>query len=120
MRCRPSCDWYGSVLSVPIVHLKPVIGSTPTPASVGSPVTPDQSPAHSSARSEPCGNVVHIEKGRNRADERFWSKADEACNAGGALLAAFHELEATKTEHDHAVRLRELDEARARAMRFRQ
>jgi transcriptional regulator with XRE-family HTH domain len=65
-------------------------------------------------------NVVHIEKGRNRADERFWSKADEACNAGGALLAAFHELEATKTEHDHAVRVRELDEARTRAMRFRQ
>jgi len=64
-------------------------------------------------------NIVHIEKGRNRGDEGFWSRADEACNAGGALLAAFHELEAAKAEHEHDVRVRELDDVRARVDQFR-
>ena len=33
--------------------------------------------------------VAHIEKGRSRADERFWTIADEKCHAEGALLARF-------------------------------
>jgi tetratricopeptide (TPR) repeat protein len=65
-------------------------------------------------------NVVHIEKGRNRGDERFWSKADEGCNAGGVLLAGFHELAAAKAEYEHDIRVRELDDARAKADRLRQ
>jgi tetratricopeptide (TPR) repeat protein len=58
--------------------------------------------------------VAHIEKGRGRADEQFWSKADTACNAGGALLTAFHELAAAKAEHEQQVHAAELAEARAR------
>jgi DNA-binding XRE family transcriptional regulator len=37
--------------------------------------------------------VAHIEKGRGRADERFWQAADRACHATGALLTAFHQLQ---------------------------
>ena len=33
--------------------------------------------------------LVHIEKGRGRANERFWRTVDDACQADGALLAAF-------------------------------
>jgi transcriptional regulator with XRE-family HTH domain/tetratricopeptide (TPR) repeat protein len=65
-------------------------------------------------------NVVHIEKGRNRGDERFWGIADEVCKADGALLAGFHELEAAKAEHEHVIRIRELDDVRARAIQLRQ
>ncbi|HEY3611185.1 MAG TPA: helix-turn-helix transcriptional regulator, partial [Pseudonocardiaceae bacterium] len=64
-------------------------------------------------------NVVHIEKGRNRGDERFWSKADEVCNADGVLLAGFHEVEAAKAEYEHDVRVRELADVQARADRIR-
>jgi hypothetical protein len=35
--------------------------------------------------------VEHIEKGRARGDERFWRAVDDACDAGGALLAAYLE-----------------------------
>ncbi|MGH3902892.1 MAG: helix-turn-helix transcriptional regulator [Pseudonocardiaceae bacterium] len=38
--------------------------------------------------------VAHIEKGRSRADERFWTIADERCRADGAPLASFHAWEA--------------------------
>jgi DNA-binding XRE family transcriptional regulator len=62
--------------------------------------------------------VAHIEKGRSRADEQFWSKADEASNAGGALLAAFHELEAAKVEHEQQARSAELAAARAKVVQF--
>ncbi len=58
--------------------------------------------------------VVHIEKGRSRADERFWRKADEMCNAGGALLAAFHEFEAAKVEQEQEARIAELATYRAK------
>ncbi len=40
--------------------------------------------------------IVHIEKGRARADECFWRIVDEACGAGGVLLAAYMKLEAVK------------------------
>jgi transcriptional regulator with XRE-family HTH domain len=63
-------------------------------------------------------NVVHIEKGRNRGDERFWGIADEVCQAGGVLLAGFHELEAVKAEHEQQVRTAELAEARAKVVQF--
>lgn len=63
--------------------------------------------------------VAHIEKGRSRADERFWQAADEACQANGELLAGFHELEATKYEHEEAQRRNGLTEARAKAAQFR-
>jgi transcriptional regulator with XRE-family HTH domain len=63
-------------------------------------------------------NVVHIEKGRNRGDERFWGIADEVCKAGGVLLAGFHELEAVKAEHEQQARTAELAEARAKVAQF--
>jgi DNA-binding XRE family transcriptional regulator len=63
--------------------------------------------------------LAHIEKGRSRSDEQFWSKADGACGAGGTLLAAFRELEAARAEHDHAIRIRELDDVRAKAEQLR-
>lgn len=34
--------------------------------------------------------VTHIEKGRARADERFWQACDDAVGADGVLLAAAH------------------------------
>src|SRR5436309_2046970 len=43
--------------------------------------------------------ITHIEKGRARADEQFWKVADQACQANGVLLGAFHELEAAKATH---------------------
>jgi transcriptional regulator with XRE-family HTH domain len=63
--------------------------------------------------------VAHVEKGRSRADERFWRAADDACGAQGALLAAFVELEAAKAEHEHQTRERKLTAVRAKAARFR-
>ncbi|MGH4006244.1 MAG: helix-turn-helix transcriptional regulator, partial [Pseudonocardiaceae bacterium] len=33
--------------------------------------------------------VAHIETGRSRADERFWTVADDRCGADGVLLAGF-------------------------------
>jgi transcriptional regulator with XRE-family HTH domain len=43
--------------------------------------------------------IAHIEKGSRGADERFWRAVDGACDAGGALLAAYTELETVKAEH---------------------
>jgi DNA-binding XRE family transcriptional regulator len=63
--------------------------------------------------------LVHIEKGRARADEKFWLAADAAVNAGGALLTAFRELEAAKQAHEQRVQAVELAEARARVAAFR-
>ena len=63
--------------------------------------------------------VAHIEKGRSRADERFWQAAYDACQANGELLAGFHELEAAKYEHDEAQRHNGLTEARAKVAQFR-
>ena len=63
--------------------------------------------------------VAHIEKGRSRADERFWQAADDACQANGELLAGFHELEAAKYEHDETQRRNGLTQARAKAAQFR-
>src|SRR3712207_5403222 len=48
--------------------------------------------------------IVHIEKGRARADERFWRVVDDACNAGGALVAAYLELEAGKAGYEQRER----------------
>jgi tetratricopeptide (TPR) repeat protein len=59
--------------------------------------------------------VAHVEKGRSRADERFWRGADQACNAGGALLAAFHELQIAKAEHEQHRRDQELADVQQRA-----
>lgn len=44
--------------------------------------------------------VAHIEKGRRSADERFWRIVDSACDADGALLSEFTELEAAKHAHE--------------------
>lgn len=62
--------------------------------------------------------VAHVEKGRSRADERFWRVADETCHADGALLTAFHEFEAVKAEHERQARAVELADARAKVARF--
>lgn len=62
--------------------------------------------------------VAHIEKGRSRADERFWSAADDACRAAGALVTAFHEFEAAKAGDEQRVRAAELAEARAKVAHF--
>ena len=58
--------------------------------------------------------LVHIEKGRGRADERFWQTVDDACQADGALLAAFVALEAAKAEHEQREREQRLSAVRAR------
>jgi hypothetical protein len=63
--------------------------------------------------------IVHIEKGRARGDERFWRAVDDACDAGGALLAAYLALEATKVEHDRQERDQRLAAVRARAAELR-
>jgi transcriptional regulator with XRE-family HTH domain len=63
--------------------------------------------------------VTHIEKGRARADERFWRAADDACDGQGALLAGFHELEAAKAEYEHQAREQELATVRAKAAALR-
>ncbi|MGH3907868.1 MAG: helix-turn-helix transcriptional regulator [Pseudonocardiaceae bacterium] len=63
--------------------------------------------------------VAHIEKGRSRADERFWTIADERCHADGALLAGFHTWEAAKQDHEVRAREAQLTEARAKAETLR-
>ncbi|MGH3772964.1 MAG: helix-turn-helix domain-containing protein [Pseudonocardiaceae bacterium] len=63
--------------------------------------------------------VAHIERGRSRGDQRFWEIADSRCRAGGALLAAFHALEAAKQDHEVHTREAQLAEARARAETLR-
>lgn len=59
--------------------------------------------------------VTHIEKGRARADERFWQACDDAVGADGVLLAAFHDLVAAKHAHDQQEQQTRLAQARARA-----
>jgi DNA-binding XRE family transcriptional regulator len=61
--------------------------------------------------------IVHIEKGRARADERFWRAVDMACDADGALVAAYLELEAAKAECERREREQRLASVRARAAR---
>ena len=63
--------------------------------------------------------IVHIEKGRARADERFWRAVDDACDAGGALVAAYLELEAAKAEHEQREREQRLASVRAKAAELR-
>lgn len=63
--------------------------------------------------------VNHIEKGRARADERFWRAVDDACNAGGALIAAYLELETVKAEHEQREREQRLASVRAKAAQLR-
>ncbi|MGH3796368.1 MAG: helix-turn-helix domain-containing protein [Pseudonocardiaceae bacterium] len=63
--------------------------------------------------------VAHIEKGRSRADERFWTIADQRCHADGALLAGFHTWEAAKQDHEVRAREAQLAEARAKAEELR-
>lgn len=63
--------------------------------------------------------IVHIEKGRARADERFWRAVDDACGAGGALLAVYLELEAEKAEHEQRDRQQRLSRVRAKAATLR-
>ena len=60
-------------------------------------------------------NVTHIEKGRSRGDERFWTIADELCGAEGALLAAFRVVAAAKEAHEVQVREAQLAQSRAKA-----
>ncbi len=59
--------------------------------------------------------VAHIEKGRSRGDERFWTVADDRCGAGGALRAAFHTWERARQHHEVRLRQAQLTEAQARA-----
>ncbi|MGH3426167.1 MAG: helix-turn-helix domain-containing protein, partial [Mycobacteriales bacterium] len=63
--------------------------------------------------------VAHIERGRSRGDQRFWEIADKRCRADGALLAAFHAVEAAKQDHEVRLREAELAEARTRAETLR-
>jgi transcriptional regulator with XRE-family HTH domain len=63
--------------------------------------------------------VAHAERGHNRPDEKFWLAADEACQAGGSLLSAFHELETARHEHERQRREHELAEVQAKATRLR-
>jgi DNA-binding XRE family transcriptional regulator len=63
--------------------------------------------------------VVHVEKGRTRGDERFWQAVDAACQADGALLTAYHDVQATKNHHEHQTRERELTAARAKVAQSR-
>ncbi|WP_298182739.1 helix-turn-helix transcriptional regulator [Saccharomonospora sp.] len=58
--------------------------------------------------------LAHIEKGRARADERFWRACDEAVGAHGVLLTAFHDLVAAKQDHEQREHQRRLAHARAR------
>ena len=64
-------------------------------------------------------NVAHIEKGRSRGDERFWTIADELCGAEGALLAGFHAVSAAKQAHEVQVREAQLAESRAKMQALR-
>ncbi|GLZ30804.1 hypothetical protein Lesp02_29930 [Lentzea sp. NBRC 105346] len=52
--------------------------------------------------------LAHLEIGRGRADEDLWARADEACQADGALLAAFQEFEAQRQAHLHQAKMVEL------------
>jgi hypothetical protein len=64
-------------------------------------------------------HVVHVEKGRSRGDERFWRAVDGACDADGALLAAYLELVAAKAEHEQREHEQRLTSVRAKAAELR-
>jgi transcriptional regulator with XRE-family HTH domain len=64
-------------------------------------------------------HVVHVEKGRSRGDVRFWQAVDDACRADGALLGAFHELQAAKHQYEQQTHDRELATARAQVATLR-
>ena len=64
-------------------------------------------------------SLAHIEKGRSRGDERFWTLADERCGAEGALLAGFRAWEAVRQDHEVLAREALLAEARAAAAALR-
>lgn len=64
-------------------------------------------------------SVAHIEKGRSRAEERFWKLVDDRCRAQGVLLAGFHAWEAARQDHEVRVREALLAEARAAAQAMR-
>ncbi|MGQ0717769.1 MAG: helix-turn-helix transcriptional regulator [Pseudonocardiales bacterium] len=63
--------------------------------------------------------VAHIEKGRSRGDERFWTVADERCGANGVLLAGFHAWVAAKQDHEVRAWEAQLAQARAKAESLR-
>jgi transcriptional regulator with XRE-family HTH domain len=63
--------------------------------------------------------VAHIEKGRSRGDERFWTVADERCGADGALRAGFHAWVAAKQDHEVRIQEAQLAQARAKAESLR-
>ncbi|SDD93593.1 helix-turn-helix domain-containing protein [Actinokineospora iranica] len=64
-------------------------------------------------------SVAHIEKGRYRADEQFWSAVDRKVGANGALLESFRALDAVCQAHRLEAREAELAEARSKALRLR-
>ncbi|HEU5472415.1 MAG TPA: helix-turn-helix transcriptional regulator [Actinophytocola sp.] len=63
--------------------------------------------------------MVHIEKGRARAEERFWRTVDSACAAGGVLVTAYLELAAAKAEYEQRERGQRLATVRAKAAELR-
>jgi transcriptional regulator with XRE-family HTH domain len=63
--------------------------------------------------------VAHIEKGRSRGDERFWTVADENCGADGVLRAGFHAWATAKQDHEVRIREEQLTQARAKAESLR-
>jgi transcriptional regulator with XRE-family HTH domain len=68
------------------------------------------------AQQLPCDRtlVSHLERGRSRATEAEWAVLDRCCGAGGALTAAYHELEATVLEHERQARDTRLAQLRQR------
>jgi transcriptional regulator with XRE-family HTH domain len=64
-------------------------------------------------------HIAHLEKGRARADERFWRAADCAVGADGVLLTAFHQLETARQQYEQTNREAELATVRNKAEGFR-
>ncbi|MGH3797109.1 MAG: helix-turn-helix transcriptional regulator [Pseudonocardiaceae bacterium] len=63
--------------------------------------------------------VSHIEKGRARGTQRFWTIADAQCGADGALLAGFRVVTAVRQAHEVRIREAVLAETRATAQALR-
>jgi DNA-binding XRE family transcriptional regulator/tetratricopeptide (TPR) repeat protein len=63
--------------------------------------------------------VAHIETGRSRADEWFWTVADECCGAEGALRTGFRGWAAAMQDHEVRTREAQLVQARAKAESLR-
>jgi len=64
-------------------------------------------------------HVAHLEKGRARADERFWQAADRAVGADGVLLTAYRQFEVTRQQHERTTRDAELAAVRSKADGYR-